>query len=541
MARVYSQPQIGPVQVDYAGLGEGVQILLMPLGGRLVDVANPSVIWTPNGNAGIKATNEGIAAAFDGSGDYFSTTGYPNLTGARGTFFMWAPRVGIAPNYGQVWLVTNTGGVCAFQSPASAGTAYCFGSGAVTGASVVGNSINTSLVFSANTIAGSQRYFRNGLPEGTPDTGATPTAFPSGNKFFNFGRYMGGNSWDADADIVIAGFTTEVWGAAQAKQFHENPWSVFKTPARILRVSTASTNVTITTAIGPATASGVSALRNASLVTDLGSAAAAGVTAQLAAKMPATVGVASAAGATASLSASTVITASVGSAAAAGPNASLSGSITVTAGTGHAEASGASARLNATLVCSVGGAGAAAAMALLGMGIAATVASAAAQGLTAALSKSLIATPGTAAASGVTALMPAAGVTLTATGAAAASGVMAALNVKLMATVNPCAASGVSAALNSRATTTVAPASATGVTATLTTLGSAVIQCTVASSAAAGRTATVSVSGAVVSGEVTLSAQSIDALATAIANAIYSHPDAVTAQGIAAAVWAKTL
>lgn len=42
-------------------------------------------------------------------------------------------------------------------------------------------------------------------------------------------------------------------------------------------------------------------------------------------------------------------------------------------------------------------------------------------------------------------------------------------------------------------------------------------------------------------GTVTLSQESIDALATAIANAIYTHPNAITETGIATSVWSKVL
>lgn len=48
-------------------------------------------------------------------------------------------------------------------------------------------------------------------------------------------------------------------------------------------------------------------------------------------------------------------------------------------------------------------------------------------------------------------------------------------------------------------------------------------------------------SSPVVGGEVTLSAASIDALASAIAEAIYNHPNVLTATDLASAVWSKTL
>ena len=225
-----SQPQ-SPVGVDYSGLGKGVRMLLTQQGGRVVDIANPGVIWTPNGNASTKPTLKGVAATFDGVDDYFSASGYPNIVGAKGTFFMWIPRIGALDSNGTVWFGTNTGSASWFQNTTN--TAYCFGSGSFTAGTVsnVASTSNTSLVFTANTAVNTQRYFRNGISEGTVNA-TTPTAFAAGSKNFNFGRYIGGTTWDADADIVIAGFTTEVWGVAQAKAFHENPWQLFSSQAR---------------------------------------------------------------------------------------------------------------------------------------------------------------------------------------------------------------------------------------------------------------------------------------------------------------------
>ena len=225
-----SQPQ-QPVDVDRNGLGKGVQMLLTQVGGKVVDVANPSIIWTPNGNAKTKAASKGVVATFDGVDDYFSATGYSHIVGARGTFFIWLPRVGAFDTNGTVWFGTNTGAASFFQS--SSTTAFCFGSGSFTNGTVtsIASTNNTSLVFSANTTVNTQRYFRNGISEGTLNA-STPTAFASGSKTFNFGRYVGGTTWDADADILIAGFTTEIWGAAQAKAFHDNPWQLFAPTSR---------------------------------------------------------------------------------------------------------------------------------------------------------------------------------------------------------------------------------------------------------------------------------------------------------------------
>lgn len=222
-----SQPLDANVGISPDWGGAPLKMLLMQSGGALVDLVNPKTVWTPNNNATKKATPNGMGVTFDGVDDYFSATGYENITGAKGTFFMWAPRIGALDTNGTVWFGTNTGSVAAFQSINN--TAYCFGSASFNPGTItsVANSSNTSLVFTANTTINTQRYYRNGVSEGTLDA-TTPTAFAAGSKSFNFGRYIGGTTWDADADIVIAGFTTDVWTAAQAKAFHDNPWQLLE-------------------------------------------------------------------------------------------------------------------------------------------------------------------------------------------------------------------------------------------------------------------------------------------------------------------------
>lgn len=215
-----SQPQ-EVVELDREGLGKGVKMLLMPIGGRLVDLANPSILWTPSGNAATKATHKGIASTFDGTDDYFSATGYVDIVGATGTFFLWAPTVNTFDSSGTVWWGTST---TYFQSSAI-GVEYAFAAN-VTGTTSAANTKNTSIVLTAQTTANSQRAYLNGTPNGTGASG-TPVSFAAGAKSFSFGRYIGGSSWDANAEVVIAGFTTEVWTEAQAKQFSDDPWQLF--------------------------------------------------------------------------------------------------------------------------------------------------------------------------------------------------------------------------------------------------------------------------------------------------------------------------
>ena len=226
------QPQIN-VRPNYSGLGAGVQIMLLPFRGALLDVA-AQVIWTPTNNAiSNKVTPSGMAASFDGVDDYFSYTGYPWITGATGTFFMWAEAIRALDTNGSVWFGTNTGANAYFHSASN--IAYSFGTQCtLTAIPSVANTSKTSLVFSAATTAGSGRYFQNGVTQSAPAAG-TPTAFAAGAKTFNFGRWNGGATWDVDADIVLAGFTNRAWGEDEAKAFHENPWQMFAPePRRVL-------------------------------------------------------------------------------------------------------------------------------------------------------------------------------------------------------------------------------------------------------------------------------------------------------------------
>ena len=222
------QPQEA-VELDRDGLGKGVQMLLMPMGGTLVDLVNPQQVWTPSGNAAIEPSTGGMAAALDGTDDFWSATGYPNITGNVGTFFLWCPEIGSPDSYGHVWFGTNTTSALWFQVyPTASNVAAAFGqdiTGIGVGSSIF-NSTNTALAWSSDGTAAGKRFFFNGTSYGTPN-GAAPTAFASGTKSVRFGAWIGGNSWDCSGKAVIAGFTTDVWTAEHARLFYENPWQLF--------------------------------------------------------------------------------------------------------------------------------------------------------------------------------------------------------------------------------------------------------------------------------------------------------------------------
>src|SRR5687768_6866177 len=98
--RFVRQPQhVAPI--DYAGLAKGIRILWNPATGP-VDLVTGR-IWTAGGNAAIVPAQNGRVFSFDGVDDYYAYTGYPELTGNDGTFFVWCPLVGIPDTNGHVF------------------------------------------------------------------------------------------------------------------------------------------------------------------------------------------------------------------------------------------------------------------------------------------------------------------------------------------------------------------------------------------------------------------------------------------------------
>ena len=211
----YRQPQDAPA-LDYSNaLVKNLRMLLIPQGGRLIDLVNPSEIWTPNNNATIKPSTSGIAASFDGTDDYFSCTGYAGMSG-YGTFFMFSSSIRGFDFHGTVWFGTSAS---YFQSAATQMFSF---SAQIGNAPNLSGTKNTSVVFTG-TGSGSAGYVNGGLVS----TGSAGTALETGSKSLTFGKYVGGAIWDANADVEIAGFSSDVWTADMAKSFHANPWQLF--------------------------------------------------------------------------------------------------------------------------------------------------------------------------------------------------------------------------------------------------------------------------------------------------------------------------
>lgn len=211
----YRQPQDAPA-LDYSNaLVKNLKMLLIPQGGRLIDLVNPSEIWTPNNNATVKPSTSGIAASFDGTDDYFSCTGYAGMSG-YGTFFLFSSSIRGLDSFGTVWFGSSG---TYFQSTNIQMFSF---SALIPNAPNVFGTKNTSVIFTG-TGSGSAGYVNGRLAS----TGSAGTALETGSKSLTFGKYVGGSSWDANADVEIAGFSSDAWTADMAKSFHANPWQLF--------------------------------------------------------------------------------------------------------------------------------------------------------------------------------------------------------------------------------------------------------------------------------------------------------------------------
>ncbi|SDZ85747.1 hypothetical protein [Nitrosospira multiformis] len=228
--RFASQPQRAAL-IDYAGLARGMRILWNPAAGPVDLVTGRS--WAAGGNASIVPAQNGKVFSFDGADDYYAYTGYPELTGNVGTFFMWCPTVGGPDTYGHCPFGASSPNAFAYQVYPDLRVAI--GSNGASSGTLSSwfNTKSRSIVFVSGGTAATCKVFLDGKEAGLTWT-SSPVAWGAGNKNFNLGRYVGGNLWEFDGTILIAGFADSVWGAAESRAFHENPWQLFKASARKL-------------------------------------------------------------------------------------------------------------------------------------------------------------------------------------------------------------------------------------------------------------------------------------------------------------------
>jgi hypothetical protein len=223
-SRFNKQPQYA-APIDYAGLGKGIRILWNPAVGP-VDLATGRA-WSTGGDAVIARGQKGHVFTFDGADDYYGYTGYPEITSNVGSFFIWCPTVGAADTYGHALFGASS--PVAFAHQINPGMQVHIGSGPPSTGTLPSwfNTRNRSLVLVSGGTAATCRAFLDGKDSGLTWSGA-PVAWGPGNKNFNLGRYVGGTSWDFGGTILIAGHTEKVWGDAESRAFHDNPWQLFK-------------------------------------------------------------------------------------------------------------------------------------------------------------------------------------------------------------------------------------------------------------------------------------------------------------------------
>lgn len=216
-----SQPQ-GSVQINYSGLGRGLQMLLMQRSGKLVDLVNTSATWTPINGATSALTSDGVVSRFNGTTSrVFQSSDYPHMGGNTGTFFIWMPRFGVYDlNVNCIFISTTS--ASNYLQLVSDGRVYV-GVSMGTGAPNLANTRDRSVVFSAR--AGSTDVYFDGTRR---VQGIGNALITSGPKTLNFGGYSGGADWDLDADVLIAGYSSIPWGEAECKAFHDNPWQLFQ-------------------------------------------------------------------------------------------------------------------------------------------------------------------------------------------------------------------------------------------------------------------------------------------------------------------------
>jgi hypothetical protein len=157
--------------------------------------------------------------------------------------------------------------------------------------------------------------------------------------------------------------------ASEIKSLSQNPWQIFAPVRRQLFVASAGGGVTITTNLGTADATGLTASVSASspttITASLGTATASGLAATLtqATTITASLGTASASGYQATVAQAASISASLGTATASGYQASVTaaGAVVISANLGTATASGLQANINGstTISASLGAATAA--------------------------------------------------------------------------------------------------------------------------------------------------------------------------------------
>ena len=310
------------------GLGRGMQLLLNPAlgGGGILDVAT-GVIWTASGAMTKTVSTAGIASLNGGSGAHYTSVGYSNITGKRGTLFMYAPSVGLTDANGHVLFGESTSAAY-WQCSYNGGVPYGWGTAASGATSTWFNGANRSIVF-ANDGTGFSVWI-NGVFIGSA---ASSTAIPTGSKTMRCMGWPGGSFDPENTQFLVLGYTSETWDQRSAQSFHLNPHQVYADARRVVVFGAAAGGVTdyaLDAQPGGYSVSGTAATLARGLVIDA---------------QPATYAVS---GTAASIVRGYNLNAAAGTFTATGAAAGLLRALSVNAGPGTYEVTGAAAGLDKT-------------------------------------------------------------------------------------------------------------------------------------------------------------------------------------------------
>ena len=359
---VWTQQPQQACKIDWSNpITQGLAIAVMPNanGARELTLSTPSAKVGSSSNS---VGSRGVASIGSGGANYFTFTDYDK-------YDLVGPITVIAVVDGISGVVS--GGYLSKGPIDTANTPFFFGrSGSIISLSRGGASdyqrFNTTNVVTApdapcvfgvtqNGVLGSGatcNYYLNGVTPGSSAGGGMGNTVAAANALPV--RFAGTNE-----KVYLALAFNRVLSGAEIKSLSDNPWQIFKPiPRRIFAPVSASGGATITTNLGTATASGLTAtLTQAStLIATQGTATASGLSATLAQAftLQANRGTATASGAQATIAQAATISANLGTATASGFAADVqsAGNVTISANIGIATASGRQANIGDSVTVS---------------------------------------------------------------------------------------------------------------------------------------------------------------------------------------------
>lgn len=218
--------------------------------------------WAIGGDVTVDTVSRGKVFNYPGVEGSLNYTGYPEISGTVGTFFIWCPTIGPKDDWGHNLLSDGTASYLSHQF----GRFFFRGAESDRNISWFNTTDQSLVCSSAGTTGARLKVYQNGTDTGMLFS-AAPAAWASGSRVISLGKSASGTIHDFRGTIRIAGYTTAVWGAAEARAFHEAPWLVLKAPPR--RIFSVAAIVEVI---------GTSATTNADDVSEATGAVSAGVT-----------------------------------------------------------------------------------------------------------------------------------------------------------------------------------------------------------------------------------------------------------------------